>query len=66
MITETEVATAHSSPLWQVLADLQAANVRATRLNVLARATDIGMTDAKISAIVDDLAAERGLNEVAA
>ncbi|MGU3389039.1 hypothetical protein ACLBYG_31420 [Methylobacterium sp. D53M] len=66
MITETEVATAQSSPLWQVLADLQAANVRATRLNVWARATDIGVTDAQISAIVDDLAAEGGLNEVAA
>ena len=66
MSTETAATTAHPSPLWQVLADLQAANVRATPLNVLARATDIGMTDADISLIVDELAAGRGLTEVAA
>lgn len=66
MTTETEVATAHPSPLWQVLSDLQAANVRATPLNILARATDVGMTDAAISLIVDELAARRGLDQVAA
>lgn len=66
MNSEAEVTTVRPSPLWQVLADLQAANVRATPLNVLARATDIGMTDAQISVIVDELAAGRGLDQVAA
>lgn len=66
MSSEPEVTTACPSPLWQVLADLKAANVRPTPLNILARATDVGMTDADISTIVDELAAERGLIEVAA
>ena len=66
MSSDPEVTTARPSPLWQVLADLKAANVRPTPLNVLARATDIGMTDADISLIVNELAAERGLIEVAA
>lgn len=66
MSTEPEVTTAYPSPLWQVLADLKAANVRPTPLNILARATDIGMTDAQISVIVDELATERTLDQVAA
>lgn len=66
MTTESEVTTAHPSPLWQILSDLQAANVRATALNILARATDVGMTDADISLIVDEIAAGRGLDQVAA
>jgi hypothetical protein len=66
MTIETEVTTAHPSPLWQVMSDLQAANVRATPLNILARATDVRMTDADISLIVDELAAGRGLDQVAA
>lgn len=66
MITEPEVTTAYPSPLWQVLADLKAANVRPTPLNILARATDIGITDVQISVIVDELAAHRSLDQVAA
>ena len=66
MITETGATTAHPSPLWAILADLKAANVRPTQLNILARATDIGLSDADISAIVDELAAQRSLDQVAA
>lgn len=66
MSPEAPVITSHPSPLWQVLDDLRAANVRPTPLNILARATDVGMSDATISSIVDELAAERGLDEVAA
>jgi hypothetical protein len=66
MSPEAPVTTSHPSPLWQVLDDLRAANVRPTPLNILARATDVGMSDATISTIVDELAAERGLIEVAA
>lgn len=66
MSSEPEVTTACPSPLWQVLADLKAANVRATPLNILSRATDISMTDAQISTIVDELAAQRSLDQVAA
>ena len=66
MIAEPDITTASRSPLWAILGDLRAANVQATPLNVLARATDLGMTDADISEIVDELAAERGLDEVAA
>ena len=65
MSPETPVTTS-PSPLWAILDDLRAANVRATPLNILARATDVGMSDATISSIVDELAAERGLIEVAA
>ena len=54
------------SDLARIVGDLEAAGVRPTPLNVLARATDIGMTDAEVSGIVDELAAQRGLNEVAA
>ena len=66
MSHEPPITIPHPSPLWQVLADLQAANVRPTPLNVLARATDVGMTDADISLIVDELAAGRELDQVAA
>lgn len=59
-------STVPRSPLWAILDELRAANVRATPLNVLARATDLGMSDQAISIIVDELAAERGLDEVAA
>ena len=65
MSPETPVTTS-PSPLWAILDDLRAANVRATPLNILSRATDVGMSDAQISGIVEELAAERGLIEVAA
>ena len=66
MSPEPSFTTSPVSPLWAILDDLRAANVRATPLNILARATDVGMSDATISTIVDELAAERGLDEVAA
>lgn len=58
--------TARPSALVIILGDLEAAGVRPTPLNVIARATDVGMSDAAISAIVDELASQRHLDEVAA
>lgn len=66
MSPEPSLTISRPSPLGAILDDLRVANVRATPLNILARATDVGMSDATISEIVDELANERGLIEVAA
>jgi hypothetical protein len=66
MLTEPVAATAHPSPLWAILDELRAAGIRPTPLNVIARATDLALTDAAISVIVDELATGRGLDEIAA
>ena len=66
MSHEPAATIVHPSPLWAILDDLRAANVRPTPLGILSRATDVGLSDADISVIVDELARGRSLDEVAA
>ena len=52
--------------LTRLIADLEAAGIRPTPLNVIAHATDTGLSDAEVTILVDEMAASRGLDEVAA
>lgn len=55
-----------ASPLSRILLDLETAGIRPTPLGVIARATDLGMTDAEVSRLVDELTAARDLDGIAA
>lgn len=66
MPPDPHLATAQPSALARIMGDLEAAGVRPTPLGILARATDIGLSDTEIGTIVDELAAQRGFDEVAA
>lgn len=55
-----------ASPLSRILLDLESAGIRPTPLGVIARATDLGMSDAEVSRLVAELAASRVLDGITA
>ncbi len=55
-----------ASPLSRILSDLETAGIRPTPLGVIARATDLGMSDAEVSSLVAELAAVNDLGGIAA
>lgn len=64
--SDHHIAASPSTPLETILADLCAANVRATPLNILARGTDLGLSETAIAALVEEMASVTTLKGIAA
>jgi hypothetical protein len=66
MRTNPESQHASTSLLIALVADLRAAGVRPTPMSIISRATDIGLDDAALSHVLDQLAQHHDIEAIAA